>query len=260
MRSILVDARPGPAGRNRIETALALARHTGGHVTLVVDTPVDRFVAIDGMGGSLVSAEALRDVMAEDDAFAAAIDAQLARQDVCCDVVRADCPPVDALAAAALLADVVVVPRQDAVAADLPLAIRGPVLAVNDDRPLAFPLGRVAVAWDGGASAAHALRASVPLLATAGAVTVLVIETDPAGFPATDVASYLARHGISAELRPLPRQGSVEATLTAALAADRPDLLVMGAYGHGRLRAFLFGGVTEHFLASPDGPALLLAH
>ena len=265
MRSILVDARPGPAGRNRIETALALARHTGGHVTLVVDTPVDRFVAIDGMGGSLVSAEALREVMAEDDAFAAAIEAQLARGDVCCDVIRTECPPVEALAEAGLLADLVVVPRGDAVAADLPLAVRGPVLAVNDGPPLDFPLARVAIAWDGGTSAAHALRASLPLLATAGAVTVLVVEGDAAAgdagsFPATGVVRYLARHGIPAELRPLPRTGSVEATLGAALADQPVDLLVMGAYGHGRLRAFLFGGVTEHFLASPGAPALLLAH
>ena len=262
MRSILVDARRGPAGQVRIETALALARHLDGHVRLVVDTPVDRYVAIDGMGGSVIAAEALREAMADDDAFAARLEAHIAREDVCCDVLRADCEPVEALAAAALLADVAIVSRGDPLAADLPLATRTPVLAINDDRVLEFPLARVAVAWDGGTSAAHALRASLPLLRSAGAVTVLVVENEDEGaaFPATEVASYLARHGIAAELRPLPRAGAIEATLAGALASDPVDLLVIGAYGRGRLRAFLFGGVTEHFLSSPAAPALFLAH
>ena len=260
MRSILVDARPGPAGRVRIETALALARHCGGHVQLVVDTPVDRFVVVDGMGGSLLSAEALRDAMAMDDAFAAELETRLARGDVCCDVIRAEDPPAEAFAAAARLADVAIVSRADPLAADLPLASRCPVLAVNGDRPLDFPLGRVAVAWDGGESAANALRASLPLLASAGKVTVLVVAAKPEACPATEVVRYLSRHGVAAELHPLVRAGTVEATLAEALTDQPADLLVMGAYGHSRLREFLFGGVTEHFLASAAAPALLLAH
>lgn len=260
MRSILVDARPGPAGRVRIQTALSLAREFNGHVRLVVDTPVDRFVAIDGMGGSLISAEALRAAMSEDDAFAAQIEGQLAREDVCCDVVRAESEPIEALATAALLADVVVVSRADPIAGDLPLATGCPVLAVNDDRPVIFPLNKAVVAWDGGGCAANALRASVPLLAAAGEVTVLVVDADTSPYPATDIASYLSRHGICAELKPVQRSGPVGATLTRELTAIAPDLLVMGAYGHGRLREFLFGGVTAHFLETPLAPALFMAH
>jgi len=260
MRAIVVDARPGPAGQVRIETALALARHCGGHVQLVVDTPVDSYVALEGMGGSLLLAEPLREAMAGDDAFAARIDAHLARGDVCCDVLRAETTPVEAMTSAALLADVAIVSRHDPIAADLPMAGGGPVLAVNDDRVLTFPLGRVAVAWDGEASAAKALRASLPLLASAGAVIVLAVADRPEACPATDVVRYLSRHGVAAELCPLVRAGTVEATLAAALAAQPVDLLVMGAYGHSRLREFLLGGVTEHFLASAVAPALLLAH
>lgn len=226
----------------------------------MVDTPVDRFVAVDGMGGSVLLAEVLQDALAQDDAFAARIEAQLARGDVCCDVIRAEDEPASALADAALLADVVIVSRTDPIAADLPLATRCPVLAVNDDRPLGFPLGRVAVAWDGGASAANALRAALPLLAAAGTVTVLAVTDKPEACPATEVLRFLSRHGVAAELCPLVRAGTVEATLAAALAAQPADLLVMGAYGHSRLREFLFGGVTAHFLASAVAPALLLAH
>ena len=162
MRSILVDARPGRSGRTRIESALALAREFNGHVRFLVDTPIDRFITIDGMGGSIVSAEALRDALAQDDAFADEIAARITREDVCCDIVRSDDEPVEALAAAAVLADVVVVSRADPVAGDLPLATRVPVLAVNDDRPLAFPLGRVAVGWDGSATAGRRRRGRDP--------------------------------------------------------------------------------------------------
>ena len=260
MRSILVDARPGRSGRTRIESALALAREFNGHVRFLVDTPIDRFITIDGMGGSIVSAEALRDALAQDDAFADEIAARITREDVCCDIVRSDDEPVEALAAAAVLADVVVVSRADPVAGDLPLATRVPVLAVNDDRPLAFPLGRVAVGWDGSACAAQALRAAVPLLAGAGEVVILLVDRDAAEFPATDAAAYLSRHGIAAELRPLLQAGTVEETLAHELDARPVDLLVMGAYGHSRLREFLFGGVTRHFLESPVAPSLLLAH
>jgi len=56
------------------------------------------------------------------------------------------------------------------------------------------------------------------------------------------------------------RAGAVEETIARELARLRPQLLVMGAFRHSRLREFLFGGVTRFFLEEPAGPALLLAH
>lgn len=260
MRSILVHADASPAGRVRIETALSLARTTGGHVTLLVDTPISRYVAVDAMGGGTVAAEAMKDAIADDDAFAREIDAHVAREDVPCDVLRAEAEPVDAMSDAARLADVVVVARREALASDLPVAIRAPVLAVNDDAPLCFPLTKVAVAWDGSAEAAYALRCAVPLLAQCGEVTVLTVENAPEGFPATEALAYLSRHGIKAELQVLQRLGAIEETLARELVLLEAQLLVMGAYKHSRLREFLFGGVTRYFLEDPSGPALLLAH
>lgn len=260
MRSIVVDARPGPAGQARIETALAVTRLLRGHLRLVVDTPVDRFVAIDGMGGSMIAADALRDAMAEDDAFATAMADRLAREDVCCDVVRADAAPADALAAAALLADLVVVSREDPVAGDLPLAITAPVLAVSGTAAVNFPLRLAVIGWDGGTAAANAVRAAVPLLATAGEVQVVTVQGDgdPVALPATDVMAYLSRHDIKADLKILPRAGTVHEALCEAAATA--DLLVAGCYGHGRLREFLFGGVTRGLLEAEKSAALLLAH
>lgn len=259
MRSILVHAEVGSAGQARIETALSLARTTGGHVTLLVDTPVSRYVTVDGLGGGYVATDALKDALEGDDAFAREMDAELAREDVCCDVIRAESEPLDALTEAARLADVVVVSRREALASDLPMAVRRPVLAVNAGEALQFPLERVAVAWDGSTEAANALCAAVPLLAGAQ-VTVVTVQDAAKDFPATDALSYLSRHGINAELQVVERSGPIEETIARHLASLRPQLLVMGAFRHSRLREFLFGGVTRFFLESPRGPALLLAH
>ena len=260
MRSILVQADRTPGGQSRVETALSLARMAGGHVTLLVDTPVARFTSIDSMGGASVATEALQETLAEDDAYARSIDAHLAGEDVPCDVLRAETEPVDAMSRAARLADIAVVSRADQLAGDLPLAARCPVLAVNDERVLSFPLARACIAWDGSAEAAYALRCSVPLLEGCGDITVVTVADAPGEWPATDALAYLSRCGISAEQQVLPRIGSVDETLARELEIRQPDLMVMGAFGHSRLREFLFGGVTRTFLELPGGPALLLAH
>ncbi|MBC2665108.1 universal stress protein [Novosphingobium flavum] len=260
MRSILVHAEPGPAGSIRIDSALSLARMTGGHVTLLVDTPVTRYIAVDAMGGGTVAAEAIHEAVAEDDAFARTIEGQVARGDVPCDIVRVEADPIDALSDAARLADVVVVARGAVVAGDLPLSTRCPVLAVNAEEPLIFPIEKACVAWDGSAEAAHALRGAVPILAACGEVIVLTVEDAPAEFPATDALAYLSRHGVGAELQVVQRIGSVEDTISRELELNQAQLLVMGAFSHSRLREFLFGGVTRHFLEQAGGPALLLAH
>lgn len=260
MRSILVYADRGPSMRARLETGLSLARANGGHVTVLVDTPVTRYVAMDPMGGSYVASDALKKALADDDANAEAIEAQLTGQDVPFDLVRSEDEPVAALAAAARLADVVVVSRSSGIAGELALSARTPVLVLPDQGELALPLKSACIAWDGGNEAALALRSAVPLLVGCPEVHVLTVIEKPGGFPPTDADSYLSRHGIKTELSDLVRKGSTEETLAAAVAQRGAQLLVMGAYGKSRMREFLFGGVTRFFLEESANPALLLAH
>jgi nucleotide-binding universal stress UspA family protein len=260
MRSILVFADRGAAMAERLETGLSLARAGGGHVTLLVDTPVARYISMDPMGGSYLASDALKQALADDDAHAAAIEARLAGQDVPFDIVRSEAEPVDALAAHARLADVVIVSRSSGLAGELALASRTPILVVGEGTELAAPPACACVAWDGGDEAAHALRAAAPLLALGGRVHVLTVQEKPGGFPATDALRYLSRHGVKAELHELPRTGSTEETIAAACARLQAGLLVMGAFGHSRMREYLFGGVTRYFLEEVQSPALLLAH
>ena len=260
MRSILVNADRRPGMDARLETTLSLARATNGHVSVLVDTPVARYISMDPMGGSYVASDALKQAMADDDANAATIETRLQKEGVPFDIIRSEAEPVEALAKAARLADVVVLSRSGGLAGELALLSRTPVLVLPDEAPLAVPVGKAFIAWDGGDEAAHALRSSAPLLTSCDSVEVVTVTEKPGGFPPTDALSYLSRHGVKAELNELPRRGSTEETLAVAVARSGADLLIMGAYGHSRVREYLFGGVTRYFLEEADGPALLLTH
>ncbi|MFM5894645.1 MAG: universal stress protein [Novosphingobium sp.] len=260
MRSILVQAGSDKCCPARLDTAMAVARTAGGHVTLLIDTPIEPYVATNPYGGTYVARDALEAAIKADDALAAALEGRFTGGDVPFDVLKTEGAPLDAMLSAAKLADLVVISRTCGFAGDLAIEADCPVLVLGS-AALAVPVGTAVVAWDGGLQGARALRAAVPLLAGCSDVH-LVTVSEAAGkeFPATESLRYLARHGISAELHELARAGSVEATIANEVARLGASLLVMGAYSHTRLREFLFGGVTRHFLNLAAGPALLLAH
>lgn len=261
MRSILVQAGRDAGMGARLDTAMALARGHGGHLTVLVDTPIDRYVTVDPYGGAILAREALETALQEDDALAAAFGERLARDDVPFDVAQSELPQIDALVRGGDLADLIVVSRSSGLAGDLALNASCPVLALPDHAPLQWPPETACLAWDGSSEAARALKAAIPLLAEAREVLVLTVERDQAnGFPPTEALRYLARHGIKAELVTLACGKSIEETIAAQVARVGADLLVMGAYGHSRLREFLFGGVTRFFLDELTAPPLLIAH
>lgn len=261
MRSILVHGGRDAGMSARLQSALAIARATDGHLTLAIDTPVEAYAAVDSVGTSYVAHDALAAAIAEDDALAAQFSVQLAREDVPYDVVRQEQSPLEALTAAARLADLVVVTRGDLLAGSLAVGTRCPVLALPLRHALRFPIGCACIAWNGSDEAANALRSAARLLAGTSEIHVLTVGADQHGaFPATDAMRYLSRHGLSAELHELPRGNSIEEALAGKVRQLRADLLVMGAFGHSRLREFLFGGVTRYFLDEEGAPPLLLAH
>lgn len=260
MRSILVNVDRRPGMEVRLQTALSLARAFNGHISLLVDTPVARYISMDQMGGSFIASEALRQAMDDDLAYAETLKVRLLREDVAFDIVRSEAEPIDTLARAARLADLVILSRSGGIAGELALASRTPVLALSDDTVLDAPVGKVCIAWDGGDEAACALRHSVGLARGAESVSVITVAEKAGGFPPTEALRYLSLHGIAAELIELPRQGTTEDTIAAEVARLGADLLVMGAFGRSRLREYLFGGVTRYFLENPAGPTLLLAH
>jgi nucleotide-binding universal stress UspA family protein len=115
-----------------------------------------------------------------------------------------------------------------------------------------------AVAWNGSREASRALTSALSLLKRAGKVSVVLANPGTEGVPGADVGLYLARHGIAVEV--LTHFGdNAEQALLDALAACQADLLVMGAYGHARLREFLLGGATRTMLRRMPVP-VWMAH
>ncbi|TVR98245.1 MAG: universal stress protein [Rhodospirillales bacterium] len=135
-----------------------------------------------------------------------------------------------------------------------------PVL-IAAGRPAAAAGDRVAIAWNGSAEAARAVTAALPLLHRAADVRIYVVDAEVTRSDAgSGLVDFLAWHGITAEAGGLPSgQGAVGETLLAAAAADRIDLLVLGAYTHSRLRQLILGGVTRHLIEHARLP-LLMAH
>ncbi|MDE1915852.1 MAG: universal stress protein [Sphingomonadales bacterium] len=260
MRSILVLADRKPESEMRLQGALSLARANRGHLTVLVDTPIARYLVTDAMGSGYLAADVVREAVASDDAYAETLHKRLQNEDVPYDVLRAEDDPANALAEAARLSDVIVLSRDLPYVDEVVLGGGTPVLVVPEDRPLTVPFDCVCVAWDGGDEAGAALRLALPILSQAVQIHVLNVAARAESFPVCDAVKYLARHDIKAEVVEVARSGSIEGTLAVEVARLGADLLVMGAYGHSRLREFLVGGVTRHFLEKEKKLALLLAH
>lgn len=145
-------------------------------------------------------------------------------------------------------------------------------LAIESGRPVLivphagrFPSfgKRVTVAWNGKREAARAVFDALPLLKAADKVRVVWVnpqgERDKAGdVPAAEIAASLARHGVKCEAATAQASGiGISDLLLSGLADEASDLLVMGAYGHSRLREFVFGGATREILEHMTVPVLM---
>ncbi|HUH83961.1 MAG TPA: universal stress protein [Stellaceae bacterium] len=121
--------------------------------------------------------------------------------------------------------------------------------------------GTALVCWKETPQAARALAAALPLLARSKRVIILTIEEqkDASLENGVEMARQLAWQGIAAKARWMPadRRG-VAAQIDAAASEHEADLIVMGGYGHGRVRELVFGGCTQHFLEGADRPVLLM--
>lgn len=125
----------------------------------------------------------------------------------------------------------------------------------------AFALNTVVVAWDFSRPAARALADAIPVLAMAKRVYVVTVTGDKAidtMRTGTELAKHLACHGVDVTFDTADAAGrSIGDALQSYVASRDADLLVMGAYGHSRVRDFILGGATKSMLARPPLPIFL---
>ncbi|HET7586727.1 MAG TPA: universal stress protein [Gammaproteobacteria bacterium] len=123
---------------------------------------------------------------------------------------------------------------------------------------------RIVVAWNATRESTRAANAALPLLIRAASVDIVVVGEDKqfsTGYgegPGSDIALYLARHGIKSSVSRIPREEwSVSEVLLSIIADRGADLLCMGAYGHSRLRELILGGVTHDLMHHMTVPTLI---
>jgi nucleotide-binding universal stress UspA family protein len=187
---------------------------------------------------------------------------------------RAEQDPVGAVTVQARYADLIVIgqrdPKESATGVPASLVERA-VLSVG--RPIlvvpyytdAYPsLGHIVlVAWSGTRESVRAVHDALPLLQRAENVVIMAVNPSVSRsghgeFPGVDLATYLAHHGVKAEVRSsVATQISVGDELLARASDIGADLLVMGAYGHSRLQEMVMGGVTQTMMKHMTLPVLM---
>lgn len=136
-----------------------------------------------------------------------------------------------------------------------------PIIVVPYIQREGLKLDRVIVCWDASRTAARAVADALPLLAKAKMIDVVTIASkggQPDELPGVEISQHLARHGLKIDAKHIVAQDVDVANTILSYAADSgADFIVMGGYGHSRLREFVLGGATRGILASMTAPTLM---
>jgi nucleotide-binding universal stress UspA family protein len=136
-----------------------------------------------------------------------------------------------------------------------------PVIIVPSIHKAPLKLDRVMICWDGSRPAVRAIADAMPLLERADRIEVAIVAHDRGTqdeVEGADIGRHLARHGLNIEIERMPSSKMDIADVLLSHAADSSaDVIVMGGYGHSRMREFVLGGVTRRMLRAMTTPVLM---
>ena len=136
-----------------------------------------------------------------------------------------------------------------------------PVLVVPYIQKAELTLDRVMVCWDASRNAARAIADAMPFLKRARVIDVVIVASERIKsdeIPGADIGQHLARHDLKVEVRRIVSPDTDVASTILSHAADTAaDFIVMGGYGHSRLREFILGGATRGMLQAMTLPTLM---
>lgn len=271
-KDILVYADASKAAPVRLDVAALVAATFKAHLT-ALHVQLAPYVPVDfGAGVPAALLEWQEKFMTENaenarDAVAAA--QRRSGQDIEYRLIKGEIVPAALLHAR--YADLVVVSQSGQSAEEMSPADDLPeTLVMGSGRPTLvvprygkFPkLGeRVLVAWSRTRESTRAVHDSLPFLIRAKSVTVMEVNPkhqDAPHIAGADIALHLARHNVKAEVASTTASDIEVGDAILSRAADLgADMLVMGAYGHSRMREYAFGGVTKHILDHMTVPVLM---
>ncbi|MBR0650033.1 universal stress protein [Roseomonas terrae] len=277
LKDILVHLDTTARSAGRLELAIDLARRHDAHLTAlhVVDIGLPLIGMADGSGGAAIAS--LVDQMREDGlADARRIEAtfreRLRQEGLPGEWRVAEGMVAEMVTLHARYADLVILGQDDPDAPGTsPVGLAGDILFGAGRPVLVVPYAgkhtavgrRVLIGWNASREAARAVNDALPLIASAESATVLA--ANPRGGlaglgeePGADIALHLARHGATVTVEHHVAPSVPDADLLLNHATDMTaDLIVMGAYGHSRLREFVLGGVTRTILKQMTVPVLM---
>jgi len=264
-----VGPRPSPAGDFAVSMAAALEAHVAG-VAFLYDPIVP--VSAAGYIPAEVIAQEERDNRA---ATTAAIERFLAAADHA-GVSAERLTPSTSLAAAttqfgeiARRFDLAIIGQAEPGASTIETAIAEaalfdsgrPVVMVPYIQKAPLKVDRVMLCWDGGRAAARAFADAMPLLKRSQQVELVIVANEPGKrdqIEGADMGAHLARHGLNVEVKRTVTGDIDVADVILSYAADYgADFIVMGGYGHSRLREFVLGGVTRSIFGAMTVPVLM---
>lgn len=265
MKNVLLVVHDDVGQEARYQAALDVVRAVKGHLTCLDIAQAPELIGDSyGLAAILLDQEQQREASNR-----GRLEKRLAPEALPHNWVEATGKFSNCITDAANLADLIVVnrrldsfpvPDMRGIAAETLIKMGTPLLAVPETSRGIRLHGRAMIAWDGSAEASSALREAVPLLKLAGKVSIVEVDDGSLSIPGEEAVTYLAWHGIVAALRPRHRAlGNAANEILKLVEMARPDYLVMGAFGHGRLHEAVFGGVTRRMLTDSPVP-LLLAH
>jgi nucleotide-binding universal stress UspA family protein len=275
-KTILVHCDASPRLAQRLDVAVELALRFGARlVGACIQQPFDVPAFFDG---TLPTDDlfASYEAAAKDEREAArqAFDKALKGTEVVGEWRFANGYPENELAVQARYADLLVLGQaapegETETPSDLPelvaMSTGRPTLVVPHIGVQARPGKSVMLCWNASRESARAASDAMPFLAAAEKVIVLLVDarSSPGGHgaePGADVARWLAAHGVKATVQRDVAADSDVGSIILSRAADHGiDLLVMGIYGHSRLREMVMGGASRTLLSSMTVP-VLMAH
>ena len=270
-KTILVHLANDPDHMERLDCAIGLADRFGAHLTAIyIATPIGMPAQVTGRGASLGYLAAATETARE---RAVEVEAECRK---CCQALNLSLEwlvdqgeHTEVLGRHAHFADLTVVSQHPHDFAhrigshfpdDVALTSGGPVLMLPRKHSGQIAAARPLVAWKSAAQATRAVRDALPFLRAADQTILLTVGGKEGELPGTEISSMLHRHGVTVEIHNEDgddrHAGEIVVAQSKALGCD---LVVMGAYGHSRLRELVLGSTTNFVLNHAEMP-LLVAH
>lgn len=271
-KAVMVNLAVGGVNKPRIEIAKQLAERFDARLIGISASDISPplYFADGGTAQSLIDEEG-RAIDAAFSALEEVFYSEVGRDSCRCEWRCSRQMPTRYITQEARAADVIVTGQtQDIVMSNAFASADASDLIMDAGRPLLIvpnsarwmDLRNCVVAWKETSESRRAIADAIPFLRLVKNVTVVeIIEGDMPSQVAQrhvqDVAAWLSSHGVSAASLVVERAGDVGNQLELIAAEAGAGLVVAGAYGHSRLRQWVFGGVTRHFLQQSELCALL---